>query len=231
MKRCLFSLLMLALSTVPLFSQFGLNATYRWNQADNWVERDLDGQDRLELLADGYALGIDYWFRLKNLRVEFLPELNYGRYEQSFTDGRETTLQALSLFLHTNFYLFDLMNDCDCPTFSKQNDLFKKGFFLQLSPGISYLTQEAQAFNQEAQPFTFEDDAVAFSIGAAVGLDLGVSDLLTLTPLAGLRYYPSAEWSNLPEFSSGNPEREIVDSRTSIWQYYAGLRVGLRFDE
>ncbi len=231
MKTCFHVLIFFLLPTAALFSQVGVNAAYRWNTADEWVEQSPGGQDRLELLADGYSVGLDYWFRLKNVRVEFLPELNYGRYEQSFADGRETNLQALSFFFNTNFYLFDLLSDCDCPTFSKQDDLFKKGFFVQVSPGLSYLMQQGQAFTAEAQPFSFEDNAVAFSIGAAIGLDLGLSDLLTLTPLAGLRYYPAADWSNLNEFTGGNPNREIADTQSSILQYYAGLRVGLRFAE
>jgi len=231
MHRPFYLALFLCLTHTTLFGQFGINGSYRWNQAADWVEQGPDGQDRLELLADGYSVGIDYWFRLKNLRVEFLPELNYARFHQSFSDGRESTVQSLSLFFNTNFYLFDLLNDCDCPTFSKQDDTFRKGFFVQVSPGFSYLMLAGQTIDQEAQSLAFENNDLAFSIGAAIGLDVGLSDLLTITPLAGLRYYPGAEWANLDQFTGGIPNREIAATRSSILQYYAGLRIGLRLGE
>lgn len=212
-------------------AQFGINAGYRWNNASDWVEQSDDNNQELELLGDGLSVGMDYWFRLKNIRIEFTPELNYSRFNNSFTDNREINSQFLSLFFNTNFYLFDLFNDCDCPTFSKQSNLLQKGFFLQLSPGVSYLRNDGITFNPENNLISFDKDSFTFSLGAAAGIDLGISDMITITPLVGLRYFPEAEWENLNEFSRNVPRASVRSNVTSIFQYHAGLRLGIRLDQ
>ena len=228
-QTVLFLFGILALSA-DLSAQFGFNAGYRWNDSDNWVEQSASGNQSLDLLPNGYSIGVDYWFRLKNARVEFLPELNYSSFAQTFADDREINARFLSFFFNTNFYLFDFMSDCDCPTFSKQDHTLQKGFFIQVSPGLSYLSNKGLSFNLELQAYTFSANSLAFSIGAAAGIDFGLSDLITLTPIAGLRFYPSAEWENLDEFTGDDPNRNIRDTATSILQYHAGIRLGLRFD-
>ena len=61
----------LLLFTFNLSAQFGVNAGYRTNSADGW-ENYFRGQD---FLNSGFKVGVDYWFRLKNRRVEFTPEV------------------------------------------------------------------------------------------------------------------------------------------------------------
>ena len=169
-QTVLFLFGILALSA-DLSAQFGFNAGYRWNDSDNWVEQSASGNQSLDLLPNGYSIGVDYWFRLKNARVEFLPELNYSSFAQTFADDREINARFLSFFFNTNFYLFDFRSDCDCPTFSKQDHTLQKGFFIQVSPGLSYLSNKGLSFNQELQTYTLSANSLAFSIGAA-GLPL-----------------------------------------------------------
>jgi hypothetical protein len=221
----------LTFSLTTSVAQIGINTSYRWNDASDWAERNEGNTQDLELLADGLSAGVDYWFRLENLRIEFLPELNYSRFEKTFADDREINSRFLGLFFNVNFYLFDLFNDCDCPTFSKQSNLLQKGFYLQLSPGVSYLFNQGKTINTELQLYNFENSSFAFSLGAGAGIDLGVSDLITLTPNVGIRYFPNAEWDNLGEFTRNIPSAEIISETTSIFQYHAGLRLGFRFDQ
>ena len=132
----------------------------------------------------------------------------------------------LHFFLNTNLYLFDMKGDCDCPTFSKEGPSLQKGFYLQLSPGYSYFDFNIQ---DNVTGFSFTDEDYAFSMGLGLGLDLGLSDFITLTPHLGARYYPSLTWETL------NGDRGIafppsVEAESSLMNYYAGVRLGFRFD-
>lgn len=214
--RKLFSILFFCLLVNALWAQFGLNGKYlSFDAADLELSfTDVNGESLSNLnLGTGYSFGIDYWFRLPDKRIEFLPELNV-----SFAEEQGTNLtfenNFYSFYFNTHIYLFDLASDCDCPTFSKQNDFLKKGFFLAVSPGISYVNSSLTL--NEIQS---EDTMVAFSIGGGIGIDIGVSDLFTVTPMAGIRYFPNASWELLnTELSS------------AITQFNVGLRLGFRLD-
>ena len=75
---------------------------------------------------------------------------------------------------------------------------------------------------------------IARSMAAALGLDVGLSDMLTLTPLVGFRYYLPTQWESLSSpafFGDGSNGEGIMNEKSSIRQFYAGLRVGLRLDQ
>ncbi len=231
MKRSILPVIISML--IPLWShaQFGLTAGRHFNNASDW-EIETENGTR-PLLEDGYSIGIDYWFRLKNARVEFLPEINYARYERTLDPVAESTVNNLSLFFNANIYFLDFFGDCDCPTFSKREPFFKKGLFLRLSPGISYLDQTLAS----TVPISsgaglgvpeIDDEGVAPSIGVGLGFDVGLSDLLTLSPLATIRYYPSTEWEGL---NGENVNLAIRSAESGIWQFLIGIRLGFRTDQ
>ena len=83
MKRITFTLL-LCFSFFYSQAQFGLTGGVLNNDAENWVLLE-DGLEN-NLPGNGYSIGIDYWFRLKNYRIEFSPEISYEKYEQSFPE-------------------------------------------------------------------------------------------------------------------------------------------------
>jgi hypothetical protein len=70
MKK-LFVVVFVCFFSKVVLAQFGINAGYRSNGGNNW-DNYLEGQD---FIKSGYKVGIDYWFRLKNKRIEFTPEL------------------------------------------------------------------------------------------------------------------------------------------------------------
>jgi hypothetical protein len=201
------------------FAQFGITGGYRFNDAPDWQVTALDGRT-LPALGDGYSIGLDYWFRLKNYRLEFLPEANFSTFEEN-SSAFNTNLNAFSFFANVNFYPLDFFGDCDCPTWSKQGDFFKKGFFVQVSPGVSYFRQEIQMGE------IFNDNATAFSLGGGVGFDIGITDLVTFSPMAGVRYYFSSPWDGLADASA---ETELQTPHSTITQFFAGARVGFRLD-
>jgi len=228
------TLVFAALLNSAAFAQFGINATYRSNDAPDWEYAK--GSSTQSLLSETTAaIGLDYWIPLKAYRIDFLPELNFQQLSNTVEVSniiRQFDAQLdntwLSLFLNTNIYFLDLEGDCDCPTFSKSGGLLQKGLFLQLSPGATWMRNKVEAEGQKA-----DSNDITFSGAAGLGLDIGLSDLITLTPLAGFRYYLPAQWESLAELSNFS---DILDGggvksrESSIRQFYAGLRLGLRLN-
>lgn len=222
----LFVLIALFFIGPSLSAQVGVSASVRSNQPQNWKLVHVLNGEEVNLLGDGMAWGVDYWFRLKQVRIEFLPELNFAQYEQS-TDvvGPATTkVNFLSFFFNTNFYFLDFLSDCDCPTFSKQSNVLAKGLFLQVSPGISRLDQQIDFLEQ-----TEKASAWSLSLGAALGYDIGFSNLITLTPQVGGRYFLPTSWDGLSGINGGIKEWEVASEESSVLQLFAGLRLGVRF--
>ncbi len=216
--------------TLHLNAQLGLTGSALFNEASGWTY-PIAITGATSPLGNGWAVGVDYWIPLGQTRIDLLPELNFGRSEQTLEFAgipHEFTQNAFNFYLNTNFYILDLEGDCDCPTFSKSGDFFQKGFFLQVSPGVSYFQYAIQT--QESTSVNIEDNALAFSIGAGAGLDIGLSDVLTLTPMAGFRYYFSSEWAGL-EAVFPSPEGLPIQTESSIEQLWAGLRLGIRLDQ
>ncbi|MEL7250402.1 MAG: autotransporter outer membrane beta-barrel domain-containing protein [Bacteroidota bacterium] len=227
--RVLFPFVFSMLLFTGLQAQFGVKGSYLTSQADQWEYDAPFGSERIELLGSGWQLGVDYWFRLKNTRIEFLPTLAFSSQEQSIgsePSTLETQVQGVHFFFNTNIYFLDLSGDCDCPTFSKQGPTLQKGLFLQISPGYSLFNFE---IDEGAGRLTFDGNNGAFSIGAGLGFDLGFSDLFTLSPMASLRYYPTVTWDELTDTGiiSFPPE---VEAESTVINYELGLRLGFRLD-
>lgn len=210
-------------------AQYGINASYQTFSASDWEGliqlSELPGAAPIE---SGFAIGIDRWFRLKNARVEFFPELNYARYSVDWSDNTTTlSHQQISLFANTHFYLFDLEGDCDCPTFSKDGNFVKKGFYVELSPGLSYATFKFDGINGDPN-----NSSLVPSIGLGLGVDIGLSDLLTITPMIRFRRHFNAEWEDLSE--SLGLELTTVDpaaQESGLETFSFGIRLGLRLAE
>ena len=67
--------------------------------------------------TSGLALAFDYWFRLKQKRLEFLPTLYYTNHYSAYK------IKNIGFQFRTTIYPFDFAGDCNCPTFSKENEL------------------------------------------------------------------------------------------------------------
>lgn len=223
MRTSLLSLLFLVFF-IPTQAQIGLSGYY-----DDY---SLTSPDRSSIFdwesaepGSGYTVALDYWFRLKTVRIEFLPTLAYSHFENApMQEDLTYETWAGHFFLNTNFYLFNFLGDCDCPTFSKSDPIFKKGFFLQLSPGVSRFS--SQVSSEQLLSVAGVNSNLLFSIGLGAGLDVGVTDFITVTPMARLRYYPNSEWVQ----STGGEEPAPLVINNSFLQYQFGLRVGVRFD-
>jgi hypothetical protein len=185
-------------------SQIGINARY------------LSAESTRGISQKGLHAGVEYHFRLKSNRIEFHPELGYRK---SFTSGEsQGYYSSIDLDFNTSIYPFDFEGDCNCPTFSKQGSLVQKGFFFELQPGIGYQTITIPVLANG------ESSNVVLKLGAAAGLDIGMSDHITVTPyVAGTRVF-SGEWEVLQtDGVDGQLEENIV--------FGAGIRVSYSADD
>lgn len=219
-----------------VYGQIGIRTKYLKNGIDDNQTNFISKVGSIDdALSTGYGLGIDFWIRLKTKRVEFLPELGINYSQTSFeTEITQYSLDYNYLYfnLNTRIYPMDFEGDCDCPTFSNQSTLIKKGFYFELSPGVGYYTTHYDSSlptvsNPEGETNTATLDAFSYKIGVAVGLDIGLSNLLTINPYAMYNYHfgreydiPVGKLSTLIDSNSGN----------IMSQLELGLRFAIRFD-
>ena len=162
MNRFFLLILFIILGTGPITAQFSFQTRYHTkpdNDQSAWPAH---------AMVDG---SIHYWTRLKKYRLEFYP----GVLVQSHQTKEDGSNLNLGLSLPIAIYPLDFINDCDCPTFSKNTFWFQKGFFIRLTP--SWSTKIAGS-----TPDTFDQ---LLGTEVALGLDLGISDLLTISPMVG----------------------------------------------
>ena len=234
MKK-LIPILLFLFSFQAIHAQFGISAGYKPIIAKNWDQ--VIAQHRLnvenaESFANGIQLSADYWFRLKNHRVEFLPELSFTRFTRFWQneDGLIAEEKIRSNFIgfhfNTNFYIFDFKGDCDCPTFSKQGNDIAKGFFIQVAPGVDYVSN---SYKNEGFSETAND--IVPSVGIGIGVDFGLNNLLTVTPMLKVHRYFGVDWDGLNTYFE-TPQASISPefNKNDITQFFAGIRIGLRLD-
>ncbi|WP_235295681.1 hypothetical protein [Portibacter marinus] len=202
----------------PCFSQLGIHSRYQRINAELWNMWTNEEQ----LFTNGYEIGLDYWFRLKNYRIEFLPEIYAFR---STTSSERSTFRFSSLGLAANahFYILDFIGDCDCPTFSKDGNLFTKGFYLSIAPLLEY--QNKQVISGDPMIADFQNFGYGATIGA--GVDFGVNDLITITPYVRFKFLPGSKWDTLALERAVAGQDETV---TSLSFFQFGLRLGFRPD-
>jgi len=152
------------------------------------IQSDVEDANPPSFEHQGIQLGAYYWFRLNNIRIEFTPEVSYGyfKHDQATTEASTTfEIRQFGLSVPINIYPFDLASDCDCPTFAIDNDFLQKGFFFQIIPAYFISTFEL------LDGTTIDDNQNNYAgIGAGVGLDIGINDLITITPLINYFHYP-----------------------------------------
>lgn len=201
------------------FCQLSLVGGYKTFNPDGWNDEFIALLNHEPYPMAGWQVGLNYWFRLRKRRIEFAPELSYARFQMNFETGI-LEHAAIGFHFNTDFYVFDLAGDCNCPTFSKDGNFFSKGFFVELSPGVTVVSNQVQSTGTIAE--NTEGTDVAFGGAVGAGLDLGFSDLFTITPLVRLHYYPDFDWDY-----DLNP----ANMQTDLKQLFLGLRFRLHFKE
>ena len=222
----------LLFSIVDATAQFGVRAKYNINSFSNWndyLDLNING-DIDEIFSTNIELGVDYWFRLKNYRIEFMPEIAMGlKTSSNYSIKAATTDFSYFAFnLNSHIYLFDLKGDCDCPTFSKQGPSLNKGFFLSFSPGILYNKKEISLDQLET---SYDSNQMNFRIGIGAGFDIGISNLFTITPIISYNLTPGLAFNELGQmFSPFPPNGPGSPSTSGLNQIQFQLRFGFRPD-
>lgn len=177
--------------------QFGVNLKYFSGQSDLL--------DAYQLSQDGVHLAVEYGFRYKPKRIEFHPSIGYRRtfdhedenpYAASAKHGY---IDALDLDFHTDFYPFDFAGDCDCPTWAKEGQFIKKGLFLEVSPGLSIqgLTRTFYVSDPGPPDVPITSTNLLWKLSFGAGIDIGVSEQVTITPIFSWTTVSKAEWEGL----------------------------------
>jgi len=211
MKAILTTLLLL-IGTMA-FSQFTVTSRY-FNNNSEGIDLNFETDNTLN---QGFELDLGYWFRLKNKRLEFIPEVGYSLY----SGATETTASGFNVNLNVLIYPLDFHNDCNsCPTFSKEGGTIKKGFHWIITPGWSNFNLSNPDDLVIASQPVGASEISTFRIGAGAGLDIGVTNLLALTPFVMFNIGEEYEY-----FGIG----DVVIQRYR--QLHFGLRATLRLDK
>ncbi len=203
--------------STQISAQFGFKAVNTWPQ-----QRIAETVTNNKLFPTLLGVGVDYWFRLKNYRLEFLPALHAQYAHERIQLDQSTSGQLTWLITEfvpgVQFYPLDFKNDCNCPTFSKQGEFFKKGFFITLAPGVAY----SALTGKQTQVGSIHEFLLFGRAGA--GIDIGISDLLTLSPSVNYQISEALDWRAL-----------FLNPGTAKMDLYSGLfmsiRVGWRLDK
>ena len=231
MIRAVFILILLSFQ-LGLKAQFGITIKQNFNSFPVWEQRASAAlNNNVDIFPFGQEYGFDYWLRLKNKRVEFLPQLAVSRFStdltgSAFLDGYILTRAHFNF--NTNLYLLDFANDCDCPTFSKQGNFLTKGLFLQLSPGLVYHRQLINYLVTDPE-FDLKTN-LSYKLGFGLGLDIGITDLFTITPMVGINFYPSVNWESFDLLHFDATIASPTENKTSIREIQFGVRIGFRPD-
>lgn len=216
-----------SVSAIKLNGQYGLRVKVNFDRNENINNffNEKFGNTK-NIFAPGYEIGIDYWFKLKKKRIEFLPEIAWYYGNTVIKDGFSAEANRFIFNFNTQIYALDLKDDCNCPTFAKQGPSINKGFFLQITPGISYQTTRftAEESFQNVGKSNVTNNHINFHVGIGLGLDLGINELITITPMASYFF----NGSKLYDLYTSPVENKSVE--TSFTQLQFQVRTGFRFD-
>lgn len=237
MKSLLIGLLFMLLS-IGLQAQLGVSVKYQNNNSKNWNDiYQLESGTDNSFLSSSIEYGLNYWLRLKNQRIEFLPELTYGKMDATSFDASQDIYQAeltrIGLNVNVQIYPLDFFNDCNCPTFSKDGNFVTKGFYWLVAPGvtsnakkISYTVIESGG---EARKTASSDSNITPHIGVGMGLDIGVADIFTISPFLMYNLSFGHDWPELYNVYPVRPD-ETADTSSNISAFNVGLRLIFRPD-
>ncbi|MBK9108000.1 MAG: hypothetical protein IPM92_06350 [Saprospiraceae bacterium] len=122
-------------------------------------------------------LGISYGLRLKTVRIEMHPVLSLAYGTGDFLDSDLAFSEMGAAFnLPILFYLLDFADDCNCPTFNKQGEVFEKGLYILIQPGINHVWTSLKNLDEAPDYKGFLPE-----IGLGLGFDFGLSRQTTLS--------------------------------------------------
>jgi len=205
--------------------QGGISATYFTQNLSEWEAAIFGLRSNERLLNNGFGQEIDVKIAgFENYRIQFHLNAGTNNATSSF-ENRQFKLRKNDLSLSSKIFFLSLEADCDCPTFSREAGILEKGLFAEFLTGASFF----QAEMSEQSTIIAEDNNIAFKIGLGLGLEIGITDFVTISPFVRYQRYFNAEWENLQE-DIVNFDPTIApegNNTTDIDQISAGIRLGI----
>lgn len=172
-------------------------------------------------MDDMIGVEVDWWFRLKKYRLEFLPTIYFQ--SDIITKGTKqnhVNNYSTGIIWKNVLYPFDFLDDCDCPNFSKGQFDIKKSFFVLFNIGAGY---------DDMPLFQIEDFKLEKSqgwhwiAGMGLGFDIGISDFYTISPYIAYQFTQSKNW----HFTKDSRKLHIKSPLSGL---VVGVRQSFRFD-
>lgn len=225
MKKCLLLSFICLLLSTGLFAQLGFTAAPTQSLASEWqvlIENYITNK-HTDFLKYGFTGTIDYTFQLKAPEWQFSPTA-HAMQATFITDLHDFRIYSIGLQGNFNFIPFKLAQQREWPQVL---------LYFQFSPGIDFVKMQYYDINAENGVFVREersaDRKLAVNGGVNFLLDLKLTDLLTVSPIVGIRYFPNLEWSGFtPAVSQGDFTSEY--DRVNWRQVTYGLRIGLNLE-
>lgn len=152
--------------------QFGITSNYH---IENLGQANTIGQTAIFPEKIGIvSAGVNYWFSLKNYRAEFYPGVQFSH--SLYPNLYQIKENAYQLELPIHFFLFDFKNECNCPTFGREDGWFKKSFFVKLNTIYKFNNRDF------IDPIITNEQKFLFYFGLGIGLDLAVNKNLDIIP-------------------------------------------------
>ena len=181
-------------------AQIGIDLLGTQQTFTNWNDVISDyAKEEYHFLRFNYGAGVNYWFRLKNYRVEFTPGIYYLYSDFKLTNPDYSYLyhsHTGGIEFDTNIYPFDFMKksyEKDCPSFSTRGEYFPKSFFFQVSPGIT------GSFRDISQEYIKEFD-ISGKLDFGLGLDMKLTQKIIIAPIIKYGFTFDSDWKGFSEF-------------------------------
>ena len=236
--RYSFTALLLCICFISSQAQFSLQYKHSINNTE-WQNTHSELADiGIDVFSNNPEVTLAYWFKLKNKRVEFQPGISFAWNHENANviDGSNYDYKWNSYYLDVpvHFYLLDFEGDCNCPTFSKDGSFFEKGVYVYVSPGIGYhdIQSSLDYGNLAGGIFNVESDNTAINgrIAAGVGVDIGLFDLLTISPSIGFAYGSSIQWDLINRIDEQVNDASTAQAMSSYTSLHPGIRLTFRPD-
>lgn len=222
MKTTFFAFLFF-FSFTSLHAQIGIYTDYLSQaQTSDWT--NANPNNTIDFIGSGIEAGVNYQIKFRDIRIELRPGLAYSQQQQDFSlagIATSTKVSAIQAEVGARIYPLDLEGDCDCPTWRKEGPTLEKGLYFELASGMSRYDFEVE----QKDLSTYNSNSLAWFITGGIGFDIGINDLLTITPQASLRYYPGVEWETLNKIDA----LTTTPLDSELIQYSFGIQLGFNY--
>lgn len=237
--RYIFLLVVISMLASELTAQFSIFAKYQPNNIE-WQDDWNSYVSADEIYSQSTVLGASYWMKLKEYRVEFHPGISYTsstskvNRDQTINNGDgiifdELSFKGIGIEMPVHIYFLDFEGDCNCPTFAKDGSFLSKGLYFFITPGFNFNTYSVNGSGLDSEPFSREDKDNVLTASTGLGVDIGIGNLITISPYGGIFISPNNNWEGLAYAVGPAASGELTIDR-NLRSVFAGIRVSFRPD-